>query len=107
MGEAVRNQSHAGAQGAHGRVLTCEEETACREPAGREHLRQGLEPFSGAVPVEKLGTVPVEKLGTGSHAEGPHCAVGCSAAALGFEFQVLCPWGWGWGGLYSGRLRGT
>lgn len=99
MGEAVRNQSHAEAQGAHGRVLTCEEETARREPAGREHLRQGLEPFSGAVPVEKLGT--------GSHAEGPHCAAGCSAAALGFEFQVLCPWGWGWGGLYSGRLRGT
>lgn len=100
VGEAVRNQSHAGAQGVHGRVLTCKEETARREPAGREHLRQGLEPFSGAVQVEKLGM--------GSHAEGPHCAVGCSAAALGFEFQVLCPWGWGgWGGLYSGRLRGT
>lgn len=62
----------------HGYVLTCGEETAPTEPAGREHLGQGLEPFSRAVQVEKLGM--------GSHAAGPHRAVGYSAAALGFEF---------------------
>lgn len=78
VGEPVRNQSHAGARGMHGYVLTCEEETAHTEPAGREHLGPGLEPFSRAVQVEKLRM--------SSHAEGPHCAVGCSTAALGFEF---------------------
>lgn len=83
MREAVRNQSHAGAQGAHGRVLTCEEETARREPAGREHLHQGLEPFSGAAPVEKLGT--------GSHAEGPHLQWGVVRPLWGLSSRCCAP----------------